>query len=245
MFNGAEVVGRVRRWAGVTDEANEKYRQAYFWYDSQKPKNLGSYKLAFADVIDGRLHAVPRGVFAAAALLQGSRGGVDIPAADRDAVKRKVTAYYARMRKEFDDDGIVPPWKKAGDPDPETKEPPEAVVFASVVLQDTLAKLEPDSWEHKAAELALSKLRGLYGADVDVAELEDKAGRVLAARNAQRIGQALSSLISVLEDAGIDIPGFGKKPEPEPEEDEGKDWSLEIEAAELDLLEFDSDTRIW
>ncbi len=93
--------------------------------------------------------------------------------------------------------------------------------------------------------MALSKLRGLYGADVDVAELEDKAGRVLAARNAQRIGQALSSLISVLEDAGIDIPGFGKKPEPEPEEDEGKDWSLEIEAAELDLLEFDSDTRIW
>jgi HK97 family phage prohead protease len=125
---------------------------------------------------------------------------------------------------------------------PETKidEPPEAVVFASVVLQDTLTKLEPDTWEYKAAELALSKLRGLYGDEVDTVELESKAGRVLAARNAQRIGQALAALISVLEDAGIDIPGVGKKPEPEmEEEEEPKDYSLEIETleAELGLIE--------
>lgn len=142
------------------------------------------------------------------------------------------------------DDSPEPEPDKADEPD----EVPEAVVFASVVLQDTLAKLKPDTWEHKAAELALSKLRGLYGEAVDVTELEDKAGRILAARNAQRIGQALSSLISVLEDAGIDIPGVGRKPAPEPEEEEeeeGKDWSLEIEMAELDLLEFDGDTRIW
>jgi len=126
--------------------------------------------------------------------------------------------------------------------DPETKEPPEAVVFASVVLQDTLAKLDADTWEYRAAELALSKLRGLYGDEVDVGELEEKAGRVLAGRNAQRIGQALSSLISVLEDAGIDILGIGEKPETETEEeDEDKDYSLEIEtaAAELDLFELE------
>jgi len=131
---------------------------------------------------------------------------------------------------------------EATDPETETKEPPEAVVFASVVLQDTLAKLDADTWEYRAAELALSKLRGLYGDEVDVVELEEKAGRVLAGRNAQRIGQALSSLISVLEDAGIDIPGIGEKPEPESEdEEEGKDYSLEIEtaAAELDLFELE------
>ena len=121
------------------------------------------------------------------------------------------------------------------------QEPPEAVVFASVVLQDTLTKLAPDTWEYKATELALSKLRGLYGDGVDVTELEDKAGRVLAARNVQRIGNALSALISVLEDAGIDIPGVGKpKPEVEDEgeeEEPKRDWSLEIEAAELELIE--------
>lgn len=153
----------------------------------------------------------------------------------------------AEMRPVKAGDELDEEQEKAADPKPETKnEPPEAVVFASVVLQDTLAKLEPETWEYKAAELALIKLRGLYGDEVDVAELEDKAGRVLAARNAQRIGQALASLISVLEDAGIDVPGVGKKPEPEPEDEEqaGKDWSLEIEAAELDLLELDSDNRI-
>ena len=71
---------------------------------------------------------------------------------------------------------------------------------------------------------------------------DTKAGRMLNARNVQRLVQSLSSLISVLEDAGIDIPGIGEKPEPETEnEEEGKDYSLEIEtaAAELDLFELE------
>ena len=38
-------------------------------------------------MIDGRLHAVPRGVMAAAAVMQGSRAGVDLPEKDRDRVK--------------------------------------------------------------------------------------------------------------------------------------------------------------
>ena len=40
-------------------------------------------------------------------------------------------------------------------------------------------------------------------------EQETKAGRVLAARNVTRIAGALATLLEVLEDAGIDIPGFG------------------------------------
>ena len=40
-------------------------------------------------------------------------------------------------------------------------------------------------------------------------EAETKAGRVLAARNVTRLAAALATLIEVLEDAGIEIPGFG------------------------------------
>ncbi|MBU2072743.1 MAG: HK97 family phage prohead protease, partial [Gammaproteobacteria bacterium] len=43
---------------------------------------------------------------------------------------------------------------------------------------------------------------------------EAKAGRVLATRNAERIVTALQALIETLEDAGIDVPGFGEEPGP-------------------------------
>lgn len=106
--SGAE--GRVRTWAAATDAPNAKYRSAFFWYDSGAADNFTSYKLQFADVIDGTLTAIPRGIFAVAAVLQGSRGGVDIPAGDKEAIKGKVSSYYAKMRAKFDDESIVAPW---------------------------------------------------------------------------------------------------------------------------------------
>jgi hypothetical protein len=59
--------------------------------------------LLIADVIDDRLTAVPRGVFAAAAVMQGSRGGIDLPDADIDRVKSHLAKYYAKMAR-------TPPW---------------------------------------------------------------------------------------------------------------------------------------
>ena len=108
---------RVRKWAssdgsGDKEKINwSRYRQAFFWYDENNPENFGSYKLPFADVIDGRLMAVPRGIIAAAQAIQGARGGVNIPAEDVDDVKRRIAAYYKKMDDE-------PPWSeksKGGD----------------------------------------------------------------------------------------------------------------------------------
>ena len=78
-WDGDAAEKRVRSWAGAEDEPNEKYRDAHVWYDAEKKDNFTAYKLLVADVLDGRLTAVPRGVMAAAAVMQGSRGGVDLP----------------------------------------------------------------------------------------------------------------------------------------------------------------------
>ena len=88
---------RVRAWANAEDEPNEKYRDAHVWYDSEKKGNFTAYKLLIADVVDGRLVAVPRGIMAAAAVMQGSRGGVDLPRDDVDRVKSHLAKYYAKM----------------------------------------------------------------------------------------------------------------------------------------------------
>jgi len=103
-WDGDAARSRVREWAGGEDNMDwEKYRKAFVWYDSENPELFGSYKLPIADVIDGRLKAVPRGIFAAAAAVQGSRGGVDIPDRDIAGVKNHLARYYEKMDR-------TPPW---------------------------------------------------------------------------------------------------------------------------------------
>src|SRR6185437_13880069 len=86
-WNGAAAEKRIRGWAKAEDEPNEKYRDAHVWYDADKKDNFTAYKLLIADVVDGRLRAVPRGVMAAANVMEGGRGGVDLPPRDVDRVK--------------------------------------------------------------------------------------------------------------------------------------------------------------
>ena len=90
-------IARVREFTDSTESPSSTYRRAFLWFDSENADDFGAYKLPIADVIDGRLTAVPRGIFAVAAVLQGARGGVDLPPADRPRVIRNVERYYAKM----------------------------------------------------------------------------------------------------------------------------------------------------
>jgi len=103
-WDGDAAEKRVRAWAGAEDEPNEKYRDAHVWYDAEKKQNFTAYKLLIADVVDGRLVAVPRGVMTAGNVMQGSRGGVDLPDKDIDRVKSHLAKYYAKM-------GDQAPWE--------------------------------------------------------------------------------------------------------------------------------------
>ncbi len=105
-WDASAAAKRVRKWAGVTDKANAKYKKAFFWWDSSNPDNLTSGKLPFADVVNGKLVAVPKGLFAVAQRLDQT----NISESDKSAIKTKVASYYAKMRKEFSDTGIVAPW---------------------------------------------------------------------------------------------------------------------------------------
>ena len=96
-WDSSLAIARVREFTDSTETPSAAYRRAFTWFDSADADNFGAYKLPLADVIDGRLTAVPRGIFAAAAALQGARGGVDIPEADRAAVIRHIERYYAKM----------------------------------------------------------------------------------------------------------------------------------------------------
>jgi len=107
---------RVRSWAGAEEKPNAKYRRAFMVCDGDTDQ-FTSYHLPFADVSNGELQAVPRGVFAAAGALQGARGGTRISEEDRAGAKAKVASYYKKMRAAFDDESIVVPWSDDGKSD--------------------------------------------------------------------------------------------------------------------------------
>jgi len=100
-WDAGEARKRLADWAG---DDMDKYRKGFLWYDEENADNLTAYKLPIADVIDGRLYAVPRAIIAAAAAIQGARGGVDIPASDVPGVKNHIEKYYKKM-------DMTPPWK--------------------------------------------------------------------------------------------------------------------------------------
>ncbi len=104
-FDGDAAEKRVRSWAGAEDGPNEKYRDAHLWYDAEKKDNFTAYKLLIADVVDGDLKVVPRGVMTAGNVMQGGRGGVDLPKEDIDAVKSHLAKYYEKM-------GDTAPWER-------------------------------------------------------------------------------------------------------------------------------------
>ncbi|WP_214109165.1 hypothetical protein [Acrocarpospora catenulata] len=96
-WDGDAAERRVRKWADAEDAPDAAYRDAHVWYDGAHPKNFGSYKLLIADVIKGRLTAVPRAIMSAGGIVQGARGGVDIPGTDMPRVKSHLAKYYKKM----------------------------------------------------------------------------------------------------------------------------------------------------
>ena len=94
-FQDLSLADRDREWDG--DAADKRVRK---WADA-----FTAYKLPIADVIDGKLKAVPRGIMAAGAIMQGSRGGVDLPKDDIDRVKSHLAKYYKKM-------GDTAPWER-------------------------------------------------------------------------------------------------------------------------------------
>jgi hypothetical protein len=102
----------VRAWAGAEDAPNAKYATAFFWKDTSDggADAFGDYKLGFAEPVDGKLTANWGGVTAVAGALQGARGGVDIPDADKATIRGKVETYYTKAAKAYDDPKITVPW---------------------------------------------------------------------------------------------------------------------------------------
>ena len=119
-WDAAAAEKRVADKAGVNEDdapasAWSSYRKAFLWYDPEADDTKAGYKFQIADYDGDTLKVVPRGVFAAAGVLQGGRGGTSVPQADQDKMKTTLSGIYARMAKEFDDPSLKAPWDSDGE----------------------------------------------------------------------------------------------------------------------------------
>lgn len=100
-WDGDAAEGRIRRWAGGPDKEEldwERYRSCFLWYDSEDPENFTSYKFPYVDLLDDGPRVVFRALSAIIAILNGARGGTNIP--DREAVYREAARQYRRFDEE-------------------------------------------------------------------------------------------------------------------------------------------------
>ena len=103
-WNGDEANKRVREWADAQDEPNDKYKSAFVWFEPDDDDKFKGYKFQIADIVGGKLKAIPRAIFSAAGVMQGGRGGANLPSKDIQAVKKHLARYYAKL-------GDTPPWE--------------------------------------------------------------------------------------------------------------------------------------
>jgi len=100
-WDGDKARDKIFKWAGWPDDPDPaKARQAFFAYDDDDGEEKQSYKLPFATVVNGQLRAVPHAIHAVAAVLEGGRGGVELPRAVQSDVRERVEKYYRKMDEE-------------------------------------------------------------------------------------------------------------------------------------------------
>lgn len=83
---------RIRAHTGSNDKPSSTYKDAFFWHDSKAPEKFESYKLPFADIVEGKMIAVVDAISA-----------IDletIPKEDRGAVSRHLEKYYSKSKKQ-------------------------------------------------------------------------------------------------------------------------------------------------
>lgn len=78
-----------------------KYKKCFLAMDGD-PAAKSSYKLPFCDVIDGKVHVVPKGLAAAKAALHGARSGVKLPDKEKSTAESKVGKELATEPEDLD-----------------------------------------------------------------------------------------------------------------------------------------------
>lgn len=150
---------RVRDLTNSKSAPTEEYKTAFTWFDEERSEQFDGYRLQIADVVDGKLVAVPRAIFKAANAVQ--KNTVAIPEEDRKSVIDHLEKYYTKM-------GLVSPFTK----DDESKSFFDITEVKTFTRQDLQRILDDTgAFSRQATKFLASKFDGVRPFDL-VAELK-------------------------------------------------------------------------
>ena len=151
-WDGTQAEQRIREYTNSIEAPSQDYRKYCMYYDGQNADLFGSYKLLFADIINGEPHIIPRAIFAIAGILNGARGGVDITDADKNRIKPVINQLYKRMADEFSDDSIVSPLIKCFDTERDIEQTLKANGFSNTEAKTLISKIKEFSSQRDASQ---------------------------------------------------------------------------------------------
>jgi len=89
-------ISRIKKLTGAVDAPNADFAKAFTLVQGPND-DFESYHLPIADVVDGKLCAVPKAIKAAGDVLNGTRSGVELKDEDRESAMRYLETYFDKM----------------------------------------------------------------------------------------------------------------------------------------------------
>ena len=102
-WNPAEAKARIKNFTESRDVPTNDFRNAFIWVNEAKSQSFDSYQLLIADVVDGKLVAIPRAIFKAANEIIAKN--ITVPDDYAAGVVKHLDRYYAKM-------GLISPFGK-------------------------------------------------------------------------------------------------------------------------------------
>lgn len=103
-WSKSTAIASIREHTNSTEKPSSSYKKYFMWYDKEDAENFGAYKLPYAQWLDGGFKAVPRALFAIRGAVNGARGGLNIPDADKTIVAAHVERYLSKLE---DDKSVI------------------------------------------------------------------------------------------------------------------------------------------
>jgi HK97 family phage prohead protease len=153
-WDSTEAERRIREYTKSTEAPSQDYRKYFMYFDGQAPELFDSYKLLYADIINGEPHIAPRAIFAIAGILEGARGGVNISDSDKNRIKPVINQLYKRMADEFNDESIVSPITKSFDSLKDIEQTLKAYGFSNNESKTIISRIKEFSNQREVDEIS-------------------------------------------------------------------------------------------
>ena len=138
-WDGDEAEQQLRNWASDGDPDDkenmnwDRYFQGFLYRDEDNKENFTAYKMPHHKIRNGELVTSEQGVLTAGSVMEGARGGVDIPEDEMDRARSHLRDHYEQFDR-------IPPWDEESEEDDQEESKMDALDKIEQGLRELVGK---------------------------------------------------------------------------------------------------------